>query len=103
MKNCCLFNIQLLMFSLVSQEAVERLWLLRILFRSTPCRSTYLFFRQVDPANRRVGFPRDFAFFILFRLVINQSLLYSSINFRQVEMTGLEPVTSALQRRRSPS
>jgi hypothetical protein len=71
--------------------------------RSSSRSTTYSVFRQLDPAFRRVALPAFMPSFIyrVVTTVINSSIF--SNNVQLVEMRGFEPLTSAVQGRRSPN
>jgi hypothetical protein len=73
---------------------------------SAPINSLSIFKMQSDPAIRRVTVPTLRSSLDGFFRYSGRSFPYSilSIQYQDlVEMTGLEPVASALQRRRSPN
>ena len=79
--------------------------------RLSPFNSSIIwFFRQGGPANRRAAkFPCDYTCLLKLSAHENfgQTLSFGPAcvvrSRSQVEMRGLEPLTSALQRRRSPN
>ena len=66
--------------------------------------TTYSFFTQIDPAFRRAIEPAFMPAVLSICCYYHQFQLFLHINIdAAVEMRGFEPLTSAMQRRRSPN